>query len=46
MTLGNIHSLGVPSLGVSCTLCYHAAVLNRLDALGSIALHKTENAKA
>ena len=28
MTLGNMRSLGVRSLAVSCTLCHHAAVLS------------------
>jgi hypothetical protein len=28
MTLGNMRSLGVRSLGVSCELCHHAAVLS------------------
>ena len=28
MTLGNMRSLGVRSLAVSCELCHHAAVLS------------------
>jgi hypothetical protein len=28
MTLGNMHESGVRSLGVSCRICHHQAVLN------------------